>query len=116
MVVPFCLFVIVALLVSWLLVRWICSLDLNKNKREAVNKDKTKNELGQGEVVVIPKWLQNRKDMIFSESVVLKGQHLGKGQFGYVLKGVLLQGNAKYVKSMPELLIITSIVTYNGQF
>ena len=54
--------------------------------------------------------------MIFSESAVLKGQQLGKGQFGNVMKGVLLQGNAKYVKSMPDLPIIAIIFTYNCEF
>ena len=116
MVLPFCLFVIVGLLVSWLFVKWICSIDLYKNKTKDVNKDETKTELGQGEVVVIPNWLQNRKEMIFSESAVLKGQQLGKGQFGNVMKGVLLQGNAKYVKSMPDLPIIAIIFTYNCEF
>ena len=98
MVVPFCLFVATALLVSWLFLKWICSLELHKSKTEDENKERTKTELEQGDVVVIPNWLQNRKEMIFSESAVLKGQQLGKGQFGNVMKGVLLQGNAKYVK------------------
>ena len=116
MVIPVCLLITVALLVSWLFLKWVASLDLHKSKTEDVNKDKTKIELGQVENVVIPKWLQNRKEMIFSESAVLIGQQLGKGQFGNVMKGILLQGNAKYVKNMPDLPIIAIIVTHNSHF
>ena len=39
-------------------------------------------------------WLQNKKDMIFYHSSVIKGDLLGRGQFGAVYKGKLVQGSA----------------------
>ena len=42
----------------------------------------------------LPSWLKERKEMIFSRSLITKGKQLGKGQFGAVFKGRLNQGNA----------------------
>ena len=42
----------------------------------------------------LPSWLKERKEMIFSKSLITKGRQLGKGQFGAVFKGQLNQGNA----------------------
>ena len=41
-----------------------------------------------------PGWLKCRKEMLFSEDNIKKGQQLGKGAFGTVFKGQLNQGNA----------------------
>ena len=43
---------------------------------------------------MLPIWLQNKKDMIFYHSSVIKGDLLGRGQFGAVYKGKLVQGSA----------------------
>ena len=43
---------------------------------------------------IFPEWLRNRKEMIFPKSAIIEGQKLGKGQFGIVMKGALVQGNA----------------------
>ena len=45
---------------------------------------------------MLPIWLQNKKDMIFYQSSVIKGDLLGRGQFGAVFKGKLVQGSAVY--------------------
>ena len=45
----------------------------------------------------LPSWLKERKEMIFSKSLITKGRQLGKGQFGAVFKGQLNQGNAVWV-------------------
>ena len=42
----------------------------------------------------IPSWLKSRKEMLFSDNNIKKGQQLGKGAFGTVFKGQLNQGNA----------------------
>ena len=42
----------------------------------------------------LPSWLKERKEMMFSKSLITKGRQLGKGQFGAVFKGQLNQGNA----------------------
>ena len=42
----------------------------------------------------LPDWLRDRTEMIFSKSSIVKGELLGKGQFGNVYKGKLHQGNA----------------------
>ena len=46
---------------------------------------------------MLPIWLQNKKDLIFYKSSVIKGDLLGRGQFGAVFKGKLVQGSAVYV-------------------
>ena len=43
---------------------------------------------------VLPDWLNNRKEMIFSKNSIINGKPLGKGQFGNVYKGKFCQGNA----------------------
>jgi hypothetical protein len=49
---------------------------------------------GDKECNVLPEWLEERKEMIFPKDSITKGQQLGKGQFGSVFKGKLVQGNA----------------------
>ena len=43
---------------------------------------------------MLPIWLQNKKEIIFANSSVIKDDFLGRGQFGEVFKGKLIQGNA----------------------
>ena len=43
---------------------------------------------------MLPIWLQNKKEMIFYRSSVIKSDLLGRGQFGAVFKGKLVQGSA----------------------
>ena len=56
-----------------------------------------KNEKNDQEPV-LPDWLKERKEMIFSSDCVEKGKKLGSGQFGAVFKGKFIQGLAVYVK------------------
>ena len=46
---------------------------------------------------ILPSWLRVRKEMIFPQRCIETSQQLGKGQFGSVFKGKLIQGNAVYV-------------------
>ena len=43
---------------------------------------------------MLPTWLQNKKEIIFAHSSVIKDDLLGRGQFGEVFKGKLIQGKA----------------------
>ena len=49
------------------------------------------------DITKLPEWLRKRRQMIFPQSSVEKGEQLGRGQFGAVFKGNLTQGNAVYV-------------------
>ena len=62
------------------------TVDLDKHKNESFVKK---------EEFVLPDWLMHRREMIFPETSVIKGQQLGRGQFGIVQKGELVQGYAK---------------------
>ena len=42
----------------------------------------------------LPDWLDIRKEVVFPKQSIVKGKHLGEGQFGTVFKGKLHQGNA----------------------
>ena len=42
----------------------------------------------------LPDWLNDRKEMVFSENSIIKGKPIGKGQFGNVFKGTFCHGNA----------------------
>ena len=54
---------------------------------------------------VLPEWLKERKEMIFSSECVEKGKELGSGQFGAVFKGKFIQGHAVYVNYLYILLV-----------
>ena len=47
---------------------------------------------------MLPDWLQQKKKMIFPKKSIVKGECVGRGQFGCVFKGKLVQGNAVYVQ------------------
>ena len=47
--------------------------------------------------LILPDWLKEKKDMIFSQDSIEKGIKLGSGYFGAVFKGKIIQGNAVYV-------------------
>ena len=49
------------------------------------------------EISIIPKWLTERKEMVYPQSGIERHQELGSGQYGMVFKGRLKQGNAVYV-------------------
>ena len=94
MIVPITIVVTAFLLVSWMIVKWITTLRTKERKVEE-NKNDRNESFVRKEEVVLPNWLMNRKEMIFSETSVIKGQQLGRGQFGIVQKGELVQGYAK---------------------
>ena len=82
-------------LITWVALRYALFLGSGSNKTREQNKDENEiEEYNFGEDNIFPDWLQNRKEMIFPESAILKGQKLGKGQFGIVMKGALVLGNA----------------------
>ena len=54
---------------------------------------------------ILPEWLKERKEMIFSSDCVEKGKELGSGQFGAVFKGKFIQGHAVYVNYLYMLLV-----------
>ena len=66
----------------------------------------TKVDRAEAEDSLLPDWLRERKEMIFPENTVVKGEQLGKGQFGVVLKGALVQGKAVYVKIETETIFL----------
>ena len=83
------------LLITWVALRYVPFLGSGSSKTEEQNSDENeKEDFGFDEDNILPVWLQNRKEMIFPESAILRGQTLGKGQFGIVMKGALVQGNA----------------------
>ena len=83
------------LLITWVALRYVSTLGSGLNKTVEQNKDKNeKEDFCFGEDNIFPDWLQKRKEMVFPESAILKGQKLGKGQFGIVMKGALVLGNA----------------------
>ena len=70
----------------------------NNKPTNEENGIETKVDRAEAEDSLLPDWLRERKEMIFPENTVVKGEQLGKGQFGVVLKGALVQGKAVYVK------------------
>ena len=53
--------------------------------------------------LLIPSWLKDRKEIIFSPRCIEKGEELGRGQYGYVYKGKLTLGKSVYVINMMKL-------------
>ena len=49
------------------------------------------------DLMMLPKWLQEKKDMIFPQECIQTGQEIGYGQYGTVFKGKLALGNSVYV-------------------
>ena len=94
MIVPITIGVTAFLLVSWMIVKRINTLRIKENKTEE-NKNDRKESFVIKEEFVLPNWLMNRREMIFPGTSVIKGQQLGRGQFGIVQKGELVQGYAK---------------------
>ena len=54
---------------------------------------------------ILPEWLKERKEMLFSSDCIEKGKELGSGQFGAVFKGKFIQGHAVYVELVYLLLV-----------
>ena len=94
LIVPITIGVTAFLLVSWMIVKRINTLRIKENKTEE-NKNDRKESFVIKEEFVLPNWLMNRREMIFPGTSVIKGQQLGRGQFGIVQKGELVQGYAK---------------------
>ena len=46
---------------------------------------------------MLPGWLKKKKEIIFLQRSIKKGEMIGSGQFGAVFKGTLNLGNAVYV-------------------
>ena len=74
----------------------------NNKPTNEENGIETKVDRAEAEDSLLPDWLRERKEMIFPEYTVVKGEQLGKGQFGVVLKGALVQGKAVYVKKQRQ--------------
>ena len=94
LILPAALITIALILIAW--TSFNCSsCPVSKNEEEKT-KMLTMEQCGtrQSNFACLPDWLQNRKEMIFPNTAVIKGQKLGKGQFGIVFKGALVQGNA----------------------
>ena len=95
LIVHIAIIVICLLLITWVALRYVSLLGSGSNKTGEQNKDENeKEDFSFCDDNIFPDWLQNRKEMIFPESAILKGQKLGKGQFGIVMKGALILGNA----------------------
>ena len=47
-----------------------------------------------GDTLLLPQWLLDKKEMIYSKDCVEKHEKLGSGQYGLVFRGRLKQGNA----------------------
>ena len=95
LVVHIATIVICLLLITWVALRYVSLLGCGSNKTGEQNKDENeKEDFSFCDDNIFPDWLQIRKEMIFPESAILKGQKLGKGQFGVVMKGALILGNA----------------------
>ena len=95
LIVHIAIIVICLLLITWVALRYVSLLGSGPNKTGEQNKDENeKEDFSFCDDNIFPDWLQNRKEMIFPESAILKGQKLGKGQFGVVMKGALILGNA----------------------
>ena len=71
--------------------RWNENAQYKRVKREG---NETKNFCFEDEDWMLPNWLQNKKEMIFYQSSVTIGDLLGRGQFGAVFKGRLVQGSS----------------------
>ena len=94
MVVPISIGVTAFLLVSWMIVKRITTLRTKGRKVEENKNDRNESFVIKDEFV-LPDWLMHRREMIFPETSVIKGKQLGRGQFGIVQKGELVQGYAK---------------------
>ena len=94
MVVPISIGVTAFLLVSWMIVKRITTLRTKGRKVEENKNDRNESFVIKDEFV-LPDWLMDRREMIFPETSVIKGKQLGRGQFGIVQKGELVQGYAK---------------------
>ena len=105
LILPVALIILALVLIAWTSFNSIfCSVS---NKEETQTKTLTVEQCStrQNNFDCLPDWLQKRKEMIFPNTAVIKGQKLGKGQFGIVFKGALVQGNAVYVKTLNCIMI-----------
>ena len=64
--------------------------------RQCVNYDTDESDVMEHEcqMDILPKWLADRQDMIFSPDYIKKKEMLGHGQYGTVHKGIFHYGNA----------------------
>ena len=108
LVVPVTIVVTALLLLIWMSLKYLPFMKSNIKPTNEENGIETKVDLAEAEDSLLPDWLRERKEMIFPENTVVKGEQLGKGQFGVVLKGALVQGKAVYVKIETETIFFMS--------
>ena len=97
LIVPVTIVVTSLLLLIWIASRYFPFPRSERRTVEEAHLEETIVDNDFDKDYVLPDWLRKRKEMIFPETSVMKGQQLGKGQFGTVFKGALVQGNAVYV-------------------
>ena len=97
LIVPVTIVVTSLLLLIWMASRCFPFPRSARSKAKEVHREEAIEDNDFDKDYVLPDWLRKRKEMIFPETSVMKGQQLGKGQFGTVFKGALVQGNAVYV-------------------
>ena len=97
LIVPVTIVVTSLLFLIWIVSRYFPFPRSARRKVEKVHREEAIEDNDFDKEYVLPDWLRKRKEMIFPETSVMKGQQLGKGQFGTVFKGALVQGNAVYV-------------------
>ena len=97
LIVPVTIVVTSLLLLIWMASRYFPFPRSARSKAKEVHREEAIEDNDFDKDYVLPDWLRKRKEMIFPETSVMKGQQLGKGQFGTVFKGALVQGNAVYV-------------------
>ena len=65
-------------------------------EEQCVNYDTDESDMEHDcQLDILPKWLSNRQEMIFSLDCIEKKEMLGHGQYGTVNKGIFHYGNAQ---------------------
>ena len=64
--------------------------------RQFINYDTEESDMDHdnNNMDILPKWLADQQDMIFSPDYITKKEMLGHGQYGTVHKGIFQYGNA----------------------
>ena len=75
----------------------ISDINATPNLTSSSNAELLKGLSLQNMDLVLPEWLQNRKEMIYDSSCIEMGKRLGDGNFGVVFQGKIRLGNAVYV-------------------
>ena len=67
---------------------------LKQDKIDNLSKRGSSNSISSCPCSVLPQWIQDHPEMIFSSNLIKKISALGSGQFGTVYKGTYSQGHA----------------------